>query len=463
MLAATDVQSFAAIWQERRDTVLKNSAALKQFNERLAREWAIETGIIEGLYTIDRGTTRVLIEQGIIASLIPHGATDKPAGRIVDILNDHQSTLEGIFDFIGRQRDLSTSYIKEVHAALTQHQPTTEAIDALGRRVDVDLIRGDWKQLANSPTRPDGGIHQYAPPEHAAAEMDRLVALHGEHDEVGVSPEVEAAWLHHRFTQIHPFQDGNGRVARVLASLVFLRAGWFPLVVTRDDRTAYIGALESADAGDLSPLVVLFAGMQKRRILQALSLSDAGLMSPTNAGTNREAMFSAIKEKLASRDVTSGENRMDYVFKLSKELVFATGLEFDVVTRGIRAVFPSGHPDSYSLSYQDQQSVWSDLIPRVAREYGYVPDTSVANVVQNLTINDENLTRITVHVHGLGKPFTGVLVALAIFTTRSEAVSITREPFSFAYNEEEADVLTRYKQWLDEVIFLGLNEWRKRL
>ena len=33
--------------------------------------------------------------------------------------------------------------------------------------------------------------------------------------------EIEATWLHHRFTQIHPFQDGNGRVARALASLVF--------------------------------------------------------------------------------------------------------------------------------------------------------------------------------------------------------------------------------------------------
>lgn len=54
--------------------------------------------------------------------------------------------------------------------------------------------------------------------------------------EMEVSPEVEAAWLHHRFTQIHPFQDGNGRIARLLASLVFIKAGWFPLVVTRDDR-----------------------------------------------------------------------------------------------------------------------------------------------------------------------------------------------------------------------------------
>ncbi|MBC8140070.1 MAG: hypothetical protein H7Y38_01375, partial [Armatimonadetes bacterium] len=91
-LAATDVQSLAAIWQERRDTVLKDSAALTQFNEQLAREWAIETGIIEGLYSIDRGTTQILIEHGIIEKLIPYGATDKGAGRIVDMLRDHQTT-----------------------------------------------------------------------------------------------------------------------------------------------------------------------------------------------------------------------------------------------------------------------------------------------------------------------------------------------------------------------------------
>ena len=55
----------------------------------------------------------------------------------------------------------------------------------------------------------------------------------------GVPVEVEAAWLHHRFTQIHPYQDGNGRVARALASLLFIKAGWFPVVVTRDDSAVH--------------------------------------------------------------------------------------------------------------------------------------------------------------------------------------------------------------------------------
>jgi len=51
-------------------------------NERLRREWSIETGIIERIYTIDRSTTRLLIEQGI-AALIPYGATNRPVGEVI--------------------------------------------------------------------------------------------------------------------------------------------------------------------------------------------------------------------------------------------------------------------------------------------------------------------------------------------------------------------------------------------
>jgi hypothetical protein len=46
---------------------------LGEFEKRLRREWAIETGIIEDVYTLDRGVTRILIEKGIDAALIPHG------------------------------------------------------------------------------------------------------------------------------------------------------------------------------------------------------------------------------------------------------------------------------------------------------------------------------------------------------------------------------------------------------
>jgi len=109
--------------------------------------------------------------------------------------------------------------------------------------------------------------------------MDRLLAMHLEHAARGVPPEVEGAWLHHRFVQIHPFQDGNGRVARALATLVMIRAGWFPQVVTDAGRAEYIGALEVADEGDLQPLVRLFSGIQRRTFEGAIDAAR-GVIPP---------------------------------------------------------------------------------------------------------------------------------------------------------------------------------------
>lgn len=264
-----DLQALVLAWQERLEQ-LKESKNLIEFNQRLSRQWAIETGIIERVYTLDRGITQVLIEKGIEASLIPHGTSSKPASLVVSIIQDQKEVIDGLFDFVAQRRDLSTSYIKQMHQVFMRNQPTTEGLDAFGHFVEIEVLRGDWKKWPNSPSYPDGRIHQYCPPEQVASEMDRLVALHERHLQDDVSPEAEAAWLHHRFTQIHPFQDGNGRVARALATLVLLRAGRFPLVIADEQRSSYIGACEQADLGDLNPLIALFTEREIETFRQAL-------------------------------------------------------------------------------------------------------------------------------------------------------------------------------------------------
>lgn len=93
-------------------------------------------------------------------------------------------------------------------------------------------------------------------------------------------PVVEAAWLHHRFTQIHPFQDGNGRVARALAALVCIRAGGFPVVVTRAQKADYIRALEAADEGDLGLLVAMFEKQQRDALLRAVAQAEEVIAAP---------------------------------------------------------------------------------------------------------------------------------------------------------------------------------------
>jgi len=263
-LASSELPPLVTVWNEQADR-LRQSGEFQTFNDKLRREIAIETGIIERLYTIDRGITRLLIEQGINEALIPHGSTDRPVKQVISLIKDQEAAIEGLFDFVGGQRTLSTFYIKQLHQLLTQSQDSIEALDTLSDQTfQVSLIKGDYKRQPNNPLRLDGSIHEYCPPEQVASEMDRLISLHHQHGAENIPPEIEAAWLHHRFTQIHPFQDGNGRVARCLASLVFIQASWFPLVLTRDDRAVYIAALEEGDRGNLSSLVNLFAKSQKQ-------------------------------------------------------------------------------------------------------------------------------------------------------------------------------------------------------
>lgn len=268
-LSTGELISLLQFWNDQRAD-LEQSGALAEFNKRLGREWSIETGQIEGVYDIDRGITQTLIERGIDADLIGNHPGQKPPELIAAIIQDHAEVLDGLFEFIKGNRSLSKSYIHELHAALLRHQDTTVVWDQFGSLFEARLLKGKFKERPNNPQKPDGSMHQYCPLEHVESEMEKLLSLHADHEKKDVPVETEAAWLHHRFTQIHPYQDGNGRVARALSSLLFIRAGWFPIVVTRDSREPYIDSLEAADTGSLAPLVAFFVDAQKRNLFQAM-------------------------------------------------------------------------------------------------------------------------------------------------------------------------------------------------
>lgn len=473
-LTSSELASLASIWQDQSGR-LYASRAYVEFNQRLSREWAIETGIIENLYSIDRGITQVLIEQGLEASLIPHGATDKPAELVVSILRDHTEALEGIFDFVAGRRQLSTSYIKQLHQVLTRHQETTDAVDSLGYLREVPLLRGDWKKTPNNPTRSDGSIHQYAPPEQVASQMDQLMEMHQTHLTMGVPPDIEAAWLHHRFTQIHPFQDGNGRVARAIASIVFLRANWFPLVIHRDIRTEYIKALETADVGDLVPLSELFVRMQKKSFLHALSISEDVLRDQEST----HQVIQAAIERLKTRQVNEIEDRATQASQLSRR---AQRLEHYALQH-FQLVAASLSPELRGINYRysalaersdvASQDFFYQQIIETAKKFGYYADMRTYAAWVRLKIREERQAALIVSFHSLGVEFLGIMAVSAFmeYRDRSEGdeVSIqgpyplSNDIFQFSYKDLDRDVQERFEKWLNEIVLIGLDQWRRQL
>lgn len=473
-LASSELPPLVTVWNEQADR-LRQSSEFQSFNEKLRREIAIETGIMERLYTIDRGITRLLIEQGINEALIPHGATDRPVKQVVSLIKDQEAAIEGLFDFVGGQRTLSTSYIKQLHQLLTQSQDSTEALEpGTGKIFRVSLIKGDWKRQPNNPLRPDGSVHYYCPPEQVASEMDRLIMLHHQHCEQKVPPEIESAWLHHRFTQIHPFQDGNGRVARCLASLVFIQASWFPLVLTRDDRAVYIAALEEADQGNLSSLINLFAKSQKQSFLRSLGLSEQVL----SEARRTKVIISSIAEKFKQNQSASIQERCQKAESFASKLFDIAYNRLQDVADEIKLsiqnfvnnaeVFTISAPSNDDRSYYHRYQVL-----QTAKQLGYFANLRNYHTWIQLVINVETSTMLLLSFHVLGHEYRGLLVCTACAYHRddseedksniSDIESLTDSPFQFSYADEEDNLIERFKQWLEDVILTGLEYWNKSI
>lgn len=240
-LAVPELRAFTRVWQRQRRW-LEGQGALEVFQERLARRWSIETGVIERLYDLSRGATETLVRQGFVASLVAHGDATIDADELIDILDDHRGGLAMTMDLTTGTRPLSLGWIKELHALLTRHQTHASGRVVDGQRTQIPLLRGAFKVQPNSPRRPDGLLHEHCPPEQVVSELE-------------------------------------------------------PERYERD--TLYSPALEQADQGDLRPLVELTARSMIRSLRDALASRPASPIGTQRAIT---AARSKIQARRAARD-----------------------------------------------------------------------------------------------------------------------------------------------------------------
>ena len=254
------------------------------------RAFAIETGEIEGLYTLKRGVTEQLIAEGFAGVVGAHTVESLEDQTIKGLLEDQNAACEMLWQDVAQGRPLSASMVKDWHHLLVRHQETVAGLTTVGgrvRRVEVPFVRkGMWKIAPNNPRRPDGAVHQYCPPEQVQSEMDRFFAIYNEEVVPRQYPvEVESAWLHHRFVRTHPFQDGNGRVSRLLMAYAYVKRGLPPPIVTVSGKLAYIVALENADRGNLQSFVSRIVYLALDQTQGAIDIAEQALSGAFNRPT----------------------------------------------------------------------------------------------------------------------------------------------------------------------------------
>ncbi|MBW2736807.1 MAG: Fic family protein [Deltaproteobacteria bacterium] len=208
-------------------------------------DWTYDSNAIEGS-TLTRSDTFYLLEHGITVQ-------GKPLKDFLDARN-HAEAVDLLYDVVRDQRPISAGLIKELNALLLSGVRLTTAISEQGQRVQKPATPGAYKKLSNHVLQPDGTIHHYAEPLEVPLLMDELVTWVDEN--IGSShPALVGAVAHYNMVRIHPFDDGNGRGARILMNLLLMRGGFLPAIIRFEERERYIETIVQADKGQLNPFV----------------------------------------------------------------------------------------------------------------------------------------------------------------------------------------------------------------
>lgn len=201
-----------------RDALLKQVAAV----------WTHDSTAIEG-NTLTLGETVKVLELGLTIG-------GKPLREHQEVYG-HARAIDLIYRMI-RQPEVTAEDLFALHRAVMP----LSAVDALNPV-------GDWKQSYNGTTGVDGGkavFMEYAAPLDVPRIMQRwLEAFNRSLDSARRPADALDAYAraHMGFVRIHPFFDGNGRVARLISNLPVLRGGYPPIVVPKERRSDYIDLL----------------------------------------------------------------------------------------------------------------------------------------------------------------------------------------------------------------------------
>lgn len=293
--------------KQRADALPKG--ALDRARNIAKRAAALDTGAIEGLYEVDRGFTYTVAFETAAweAALAQKGDNVRP-------LFEAQLNAYGyVLDLATKAEPISEAAIRALHEVVCAAQATYRVITPIGPQ-EQPLPKGRYKVLPNHVHTRKGTDHSYAPVDVTPAEMARLTAELRSPSFLAAHPVVQAAYAHYSFVVIHPFADGNGRVARALASTFTYRAISMPIVVLSEHRDAYITSLENADDGDYQA----FVDFMLARSLDTISLVDESLRSAEVASADQS--IAAIRSLYTTRGGYKHEEVDEFGAKLMKAL-----------------------------------------------------------------------------------------------------------------------------------------------
>ena len=215
--------------------------------QQTLRIWNYNSNAIEG-NKLTYGETLTLLLYGLTAK-------GKPLKDHLDIIG-HQDAVNLMLDMVKGSRPLRQTDVRQLHQIMLKEDYPQHAVTPDGRRVYRTIHVGTYKREPNHVRTAEGEMHYFAEPNAVPGLMRELLDWYAAAESADdLHPLVRATVLHHEFVAIHPFDDGNGRIGRIVMNFALMRAGYPIAIIPVKHRLEYYLALQTADEGDYSPLV----------------------------------------------------------------------------------------------------------------------------------------------------------------------------------------------------------------
>jgi Fic family protein len=227
-----------------------NTEQEKRIMQKFRLDWNYHSNHLEG-NSLTYGETKALLLFGVTAQ-------GKPLKDTLEITG-HNEAINWVIDVVKKDYPLTENFIRELHSLLLKDS-YKESINEEGKIVSRRISAGKYKSNPNHVLTATGETFYFATPEETPAKMYDLLNWYKEKtEEKDVNPIFIAAEFHYKFIRIHPFDDGNGRTARIVMNFILMQFGFPPVIIKTQDKENYFAVLRLADAGNLEAFVTYIA------------------------------------------------------------------------------------------------------------------------------------------------------------------------------------------------------------
>ncbi|MCB9196601.1 MAG: Fic family protein [Flavobacteriales bacterium] len=268
--------------------------------QKFRLDWNYHSNNLEG-NSLTYGETKSLLLHGITAQ-------GKPLKDHFE-MTGHNECIDWVFEIVKNKEDISESFIKQMHTILLKERYQIHAQTEDGKPTKKWIEVGQYKSTPNHVKTSTGEIFYFATPEETPAKMHDLLEWYRS-NEGKMNSVVLAIEFHYRFIRIHPFDDGNGRMARLLMNVILMRNRMPPVIIKTEDKENYFAALRQADGGNIEAFIKYIG----ENLIHSLDIMIAGA-----SGDDIEESDDVLKRlKLLSKEIEEVSKSKKNVRKSSR-------------------------------------------------------------------------------------------------------------------------------------------------